>query len=39
LRRPDLLETRALTVEEQQLLQEYLAEQELDAGQGGPVRH
>jgi tRNA (guanine37-N1)-methyltransferase len=39
LRRPDLLGTRTLTNEEQQLLQEYLAEQELDAGEDGPVRH
>jgi tRNA (guanine37-N1)-methyltransferase len=39
LRRPDLLSTRTLTNEEQQLLQEYLAEQELDAGEDGPVRH
>ena len=39
LRRPDLLEVRQLTTEEQQLLREYLAEQELDAGGNGPVRH
>ena len=39
LRRPDLLNTRTLTNEEQQLLQEYLAEQELDMGHDGPVRH
>lgn len=39
LRRPDLLKNRVLTGEEQQLLQEYLAEQELDAGDNGPVRH
>jgi tRNA (guanine37-N1)-methyltransferase len=39
LRRPDLLSARALTSEEQQLLHEYLAEQELDMGHDGPVRH
>jgi tRNA (guanine37-N1)-methyltransferase len=38
LRRPDLLEERELTAEEQQLLQEYLAERELDSGDD-PVRH
>jgi tRNA (guanine37-N1)-methyltransferase len=39
VRRPDLLEDRALTKEEQQLLQEYLAEQELDTGEDSPIRH
>jgi tRNA (guanine37-N1)-methyltransferase len=39
LRRPDLLKMRTLTSEEQQLLQEYLVEQELDASDDAPVRH
>jgi tRNA (guanine37-N1)-methyltransferase len=39
LRRPDMLSARTLTSEERQLLREYLAEQELDAGEDGPVRH
>jgi tRNA (guanine37-N1)-methyltransferase len=39
LRRPDLLRTRTMTSEEQQLLQEYLAEQETDADNDGPIRH
>jgi tRNA (guanine37-N1)-methyltransferase len=38
-RRPDLLETRELTAEEQRLLQEYLTEQESAAGKSGPLRH
>lgn len=39
LRRPDLLEARTLTPEEQQLLQEFLADQKTGAGDSGPVRH
>lgn len=39
LRRPDLFRNRELTREERQLLQEYLAEQDLDSGEEGPVRH
>jgi len=39
VRRPDLLERRALTDEEQQLLREYLAEQDSRPGDEGPVRH
>ena len=39
VRRPDLLEERTLTDEEQQLLREYLAEQDLPPGDTGPARH
>lgn len=39
VRRPDLLEKRTLTAEEQRLLQEYLAEQALEASKGDLVRH
>ncbi len=39
LRRPDLLKDRSLSEEEQQLLREYLAEQNLQWHAGGPVRH
>ncbi len=39
LRRPELLGMRTLTDEEQQLLQEFLAEHESRTGEGGPVRH
>jgi tRNA (guanine37-N1)-methyltransferase len=39
LRRPDLLEMRALTDEEQQLLREYLEERDSAPGNDGPVRH
>jgi tRNA (guanine37-N1)-methyltransferase len=39
LRRPDLLEARAMTDEEQQLLREYLAELEADTGELGSVSH
>lgn len=38
LRRPDLLEGRALSDEEQQLLREYLAEQDLRPDEGRPDR-
>lgn len=38
-RRPDLLRGRTLTDEEQRLLQEYLAEQNLQPGDSDPVRH
>lgn len=38
-RRPDLLEERALTDEERMLLREYLAEQDSQPGDDGPVKH
>ena len=39
VRRPDLLEGRALTDEERQLLDEYLTEENLQPGGEGPVKH
>lgn len=39
LRRPDLLDDRPLSREEQQLLREYLAEQNLQPDDNGSVRH
>jgi tRNA (guanine37-N1)-methyltransferase len=39
VRRPDLLQDRALTDEEQQLLGEYLAERDLQSGQSDPVEN
>ena len=39
LRRPDLLEARAMTDEERQLLREYLAEMGMDSGDFDPVQH
>lgn len=39
VRRPDLLESRALTDEERQLLGEYLAEQDLRPDGESPVKH